>query len=124
MRHGMARLARNHDRQIKRRAKRSTTHDLATIQADGSLLLDTFSDPIPQTDYKVAEWFKVANPWFATSPVGGGGPGDPEFAAHQHDIPRPQLWRPLAAGDRVYVALIDADDDAMTPIVLARIVDA
>lgn len=111
-RESYSRLARVIDGQAKKRSKRMPVVDLATVQADGSLLLDHFSVPIPPDDFLVDESFAGE----LTSEESGGG-GDSEFAAHSHDI-----RRPLEDGDRVYCLIVDADDDAATPIIVGRVV--
>lgn len=115
---GVARLHRAVTRDVDKRTKRAPAHDLGTIQAGGALLLDSFSYPIPKADYLVSEFFKLPQPF-----LGGGGHSQSSgTGTHEHD--RPAAFAPLTAGDRVFVAILDTDSDAITPIVLTRVVDA
>lgn len=115
---GVARLHRAVTRDVEKRTKRAPTHDLGTIQAGGALLLDSFSNPIPKTDYLVSEFFKIPMPFLS----GGGHSQYSGTGTHEHD--RPAVFAPLMTGDRVYAAILDADSDAITPVVLSRVVDA
>lgn len=118
---GTARLAEVLDKHTRSRTRRAPATDLATIQADGSLLLDTFGVPIPAGDYLVDERFTQENPLFETSSESGGS-GDASFAEHTHTIGRADTpFRPLTAGDRVLCVMLDADGDAPTPYVIGRL---
>lgn len=115
-RNGVARLHRAVTRDVARRTRRPAVHDLGTIQGDGGLLLDSLSHPISAEDYLVSEWLMLSNPF--VGPDGGHGQ-DTGDGVHSHDLP--EFFAPLSPGDRVYVAILDADSDAITPIVLTRV---
>lgn len=122
-RRGHARLAGVLDRHAKRRAERQPVSDLGTIMDNGDLKLDGFEVAIPKADYLVSEVFKQPLAWLTTEEASGGA-GDAEFAAHDHDVDRPDVFRPLEEGDRVFVSILDPDDDAFTCVVLARVESA
>lgn len=119
---GADRLASALDGRMSRRARRPPTVDLATVRGDLSLLLDHFAIPIPADDYIVTERFLVPDPINQTSSEAGGA-GDAQFAAHDHDVERPDWLRPITAGDRVLVHILDADSDSPTFIVADRLME-
>lgn len=121
---GTQRLGRALVSEMSKRSKRIPSSDLATINANLGLELDTFGIPIPAGDYLVEERFAQPNTVFTTTQVAGGG-GYGSFDSHAHEITRAgTFFRPLAAGDRVIVTIIDADSDSPTFIVTGRIPNA
>lgn len=120
-RQGINKLARTLDGHARKvAAPRWPSAELGEIQGDMSLLLDTYSVPIPQGDYLVDERFTQPVVVFTTE-LTGGGAGDPAFEAHAHEVKRTgTVFRPLAPGDRVACLILDASGDSPTPFVIGR----
>ncbi|MEH2960066.1 hypothetical protein [Candidatus Merdisoma sp. JLR.KK006] len=85
--------------------------DFGGIQADGSLVTNTFPVPIPKGDYSILRQLtlgKAGDILTATSGDDGehgghtGGNG-----VHSHDILLPEKMRSVASGDRVLVAWVN-----------------
>lgn len=109
--HGGARLAQVISGEATRRATKPPTIELGLIEANLSLLLDSFPIPIPPADYELEESFVDA-----TTRNRAGGAGEGSFDAHDHVI-----RKALAAGDRVIVLMLDNDSDGPTPIIIGRL---
>lgn len=97
-------------KEIKKRQPVVRWIGLADITANMGLDLHGFGFVFPAGSYLVDELFGAD-----TEEVSGGG-GEASFANHAH-----QVRAPLAPGDLVYVELLDAHTDAVTPIVVGRI---
>lgn len=100
--------------------------DFGTIQADGSLLTNTFPRPIPKSDYLVARHLTLgkAGAYLTTTledgehqhdggghggHVSGGGEHSHDGGEHDHVVPIPPKMQSLRAGDRVLVAWVQND---------------
>lgn len=93
--------------------------DLATIQADGSLLADNYPVPIPKSDYLICRALtngKKDDVLAKTKPGQGGhehggcgiGPGH-SGGEHVHDVLIPEKLRSVKPGDRVLVNWIGSE---------------
>lgn len=97
-------------RHTSRVARPPYTTDLGTITATG-LELDRYGAEVPNGDFLVDESFEDA-----VTRNRAGGAGEDSFAAHNHVI-----RAALAPGDRVYVLIVDGEEDEWTPIVTGRL---
>ncbi|MGH2351094.1 MAG: hypothetical protein ACRDJN_05710 [Chloroflexota bacterium] len=109
---GAARLASTLTGMIRRQAGALDQDwlDLATVQADGGLRLDRFPAPFP-----AATWYVLEQPavTLTVAPALVGGANE-----HSHTITQTFAPLPLAAGDRVLVAIAN---DGADPVVLGRV---
>jgi len=100
---GMSKLARVLSDQMKRSASGDKLLDFGEIQADGSLITNTFEIPIPKNDYTVCRHLKGRSVTVNTSETSVG-----EHGSHRHEV-SVQTRQALAAGDRVLVAWVGND---------------
>lgn len=91
-----------------------TVLELATVQADLSLLTDNFGLTIPASDYVKDQRFTFLDPYETTNPTAVGDHG-----THVHTVPRHLFLGPLLPGDRVLVAWVNEATDA---VVVMRVV--
>lgn len=93
---GIAKMVSIFDKRMKEHSDKPLVIDLATIQADGSLIPDSFPETIPKSDYRICRQLSLGNTGDyltdVTTPEGGG----------QAYIP--EKMRKLQAGDRVLIA--------------------
>lgn len=68
----------------------------------------------PAGSWRQGEWFTLPDPVEQTTPASVGDHGN-----HDHAVPRPALFAPLAPGDRVVVLLYL---DGTEPVVICRTV--
>lgn len=117
--HARHRARRNYDVELGRITTRQLrTNPLAEppayITVVGGLKLDTYEEEIPIGDCEIVEYLTAQDPWMTSG----------EFACttlHTHTIPQPPQLAPIAGGDRVLVYIIDADSDAPTVVIAARL---
>ena len=132
---GINRLARTIQGQMKRNqdATSALVLDFGTIQADYSLLTNTYPIPIPKGDYMVCRQLTIGptgahltytiepgNPKDGTHDHGSSGTHGGHIAGdgahvhtqegpHIHDVLIPEKMRKLLPGDRVLVAWVQND---------------
>ena len=109
---GVNRLGRVLREQMKGMGERPPLLDFASIEPDMSLKLNTFPEPIPQTDYVVCRSvaFGAVDSVIITTQQGGGSP-------HTHEILADDKTRWLQPGDRVLVAWV-GDDPCVIDLIL------
>lgn len=95
---GVSKLAAVFDMRIREHANKSLCLDLATIQADGSLLADTFPVPVPKNDYRVCRQLTLGNTGEAFCDV--------RTTDHTGKAYLPEKMRQLQPGDRVLIAWV------------------
>lgn len=136
---GVNRLALAIDARTTKKTTKPASMDLGVIGEDGSLLLDQFGQPLPRSDYLVAEWLVDATiptesrVYRTASPVSASGEDLPEttysplsrmdFAGGEDSghLPCAELrFSPaLQPGDRVLVLWVRDD-----PVVISKVVSA
>lgn len=89
--------------------------DFGGIQADGSLLTNTFPVPIPKGDYSVLRQLTLGAVGVTLTTTSGKG-NDGEHGghmegtgAHTHEILLPERMRSVGPGDRVLVAWVNSE---------------
>lgn len=108
---GMSRLAGVIKGIAKGEQNTALTLDLGVIQADKSLLTDTYPIPIPRSDYLVCRGLKKRTASFNTSSVSVGDHGSHN---HSGSVTTDEA---LAVGDRVLVAWVQ-DDAVVIDVIL------
>lgn len=108
---GTSRLAAVLSRRIKREKESPLLLDFGEIQANGSLLTNTFPIPIPKGDYSVCRQLTLGKTDEKLTKTKKDGehphPGVGEGgSSHEHTVLIPEKMRSLKAGDRVLVAWV------------------
>lgn len=121
---GLNKLARVMQERMNRdrAANSALIVDIGTIQGDYSLKTNTFSIPIPQSDYHVLRQLTLgATGSVLTSTLTEGTHGGhiSGNGAHSHTIQVPEKMRSIKPGDRVLVAWVQNE-----PVVLDIILPA
>lgn len=107
---GVARLAAVLDARMKDFADKPLCLDFAEIQADGSLLSNTFPIPIPKSDYRVCRQLTLGKT--------GDAFCDVRADEHSGKAYLPESMRQLQAGDRVLIAWVQ--DTAVVIDIITR----
>lgn len=94
---GTAKLAEVLSRRIKKENDSPLILDFGEIQANGSLLTNTFPVPIPKGDYSVCRQLTLGGKDDKFTLTDGEGP---------HDYEMPEKMKSIEAGDRVLVAWV------------------
>lgn len=109
---GASRLARVISNRMKNEMESPLTIDFGRIQANGSLLTDTFPVPIPKGEYAVCRHLTLGQTGSGLAQVSGGmhsHDGGVEGGGHTHVVPVPEKMRGIAPGDRVLVAWVQSE---------------
>lgn len=111
---GMNKLAQVFQERIGRNqgANSALVLDFGTIQADYSLKTNTFSIPIPKSDYHVCRQLTLGPTGAAlTSTMTDGTHGGhiSGNGSHHHIISIPEKMRSIKPGDRVLVAWVQSE---------------
>lgn len=107
---GVARLAAVLDARMRDHADKPLCLDFAEIQADGSLLSNTFPIPIPKDDYRVCRQLTLGKT--------GDAFCDVRADEHSGKAYLPESMRQLQAGDRVLIAWVQ--DTAVVIDIITR----
>ena len=106
---GVSRLAATLDSRMKQHAAKPLCLDFAEIQADGSLLSNTFPIAIPKKDYSVCRQLTLGKTGDAFCDV---------QTEHSGKAYLPESMRQLQAGDRVLIAWVQ--DTAVVIDIITR----
>jgi len=106
---GVSRLAATLDSRMKQHADKPLCLDFAEIQADGSLLSNTFPIAIPKRDYRVCRQLTLGKTGDAFCDV---------QTEHSGKAYLPESMRQLQAGDRVLIAWVQ--DTAVVIDIITR----
>lgn len=107
---GVSRLAAVLDSRMEQHAAKPLCLDFAEIQADGSLLSNTFPIPIPKSDYRVCRQLTLGKT--------GDAFCDVRADEHSGKAYLPESMRQLQAGDRVLIAWVQ--DTAVVIDIITR----
>ena len=109
---GTSRLARVISNRVKNEMAAPLSIDFGRIQANGSLLTDTFPVPIPKGEYSVCRHLTLGQEGSDLAQVSGGEHSHndgTEGGGHTHVMPVPEKMRSIAPGDRVLVAWVQSE---------------
>lgn len=112
---GTNKLANVLNGRMQEESKSPLVLDFGGIQADGSLVTNTFPVPIPKGDYSILRQLTLGVAGdILTTTSGKGNDGEHEghmdgTGSHTHEILLPEKMRSVGPGDRVLVAWVHSE---------------
>lgn len=109
---GTNRLAAVLSSRMKKENESPLTLDFGEIQANGSLVTNTFPVPIPKGEYSVCRQLTLGPAGGRLTATAMDGKHDEHVSgngAHMHNVLIPEKMRSVGSGDRVLVAWVNSE---------------